>query len=117
MPPEIAGSECTGGILDHPQLMSACQFPERYHIRTKAEEMNGDDPDRPLRDVGLDLSRIQVEGLQIDIAEDGASPMNTTTLAVEIQVNAGTTTSSPASKPRDATAICSADVQELVAIE
>jgi hypothetical protein len=45
----------------------------------------------------------------------GVAPMYSTTLAVETQVNAGTTTSSPGFSPRTATARCSAVVHEVVA--
>ena len=43
--------------------------------------------------------------------------MYSTTLAVEIHVKAGTMTSSPGFNPSVVTAMCSAVVQELVAIE
>ena len=61
-------------VLDHPEAVIARDRHDRIHVRRQAEEVDRDDPDGAGRDLRLDLRDVDVEGLEVDVAEDRARP-------------------------------------------
>jgi hypothetical protein len=66
--------ERLGGILDDIQSVTLCQFPQRFHLRTLAEQMNRDDCPSARGDPFGDIPRIQVSRIRFDIGKDRRCP-------------------------------------------
>ena len=58
-------------ILDHQQTVLPGRFENRVHVGSLAIEMDRDDHAGPRRDRFLDLARINVVSVTLDIDEDG----------------------------------------------
>ena len=102
-------------ILEHPQSAAFGERKNRIEIGAQAEEVDGNDSDRAVRDERVDLLDVDVERVEVDVAEDGLRTDVLDDVGRRDPREPGTITSSPGPSPSAATATCSAVVQELVA--
>src|SRR5439155_10711724 len=58
------------GVLDDGQLVLPRDRYDRVHVAGHAADVDGDDRPRARRDRFLDLGRVDVEGLTIDVHEN-----------------------------------------------
>ena len=67
----IVRPETTGCVLDHPQPVLLCYLQDWFHIRAQSKEVDGDDGLGLLCDPLTDSIHIDIEGAEVDIAENG----------------------------------------------